>query len=648
MKKTIPIILVYTLMIFAICMAVTFGYRPLPELIPGDVGKFRFFRGLWWFSQLLPSILVSGFAVACSVIWREGTFDSKKRFSPAMMRRFGGVMIASLIIVFILSVNQELGLPRVTRAYNDCISAPSDLRQAKDYARVLLDSDQPELAYQYALRAGKLCPNDADTQELLHLAQNAVDLARDKTLHGHDDRNVRTVEDIKPLYTKDRQFTVPELLEKSRAAAEDEEWFLSHYWASLAVQASSGVDASRQEAVTLANEAWKELNMPEGFDVEELADFYEKKMMAYEALQAGTVSDSLAAYYGFKSLAQSGHADDPDIIRFMALAQEAVENEYFFIDETDRIADLETGGNIYFSLKNPSTGMTDVYYIGGVMDKSEDGRSVRYLDGLTVVTYSKAGRFVRSLYAPMAKVISQPVSAFDEAARKEKGISEKWGSVPFIMLQAVDRETKGVVVGPRYSYLESGLPEPLLAASGMVDRSPVQGDEEVLEDTVEQLRNIVTRQVPESRTVVLPMPYEDFIAINNANKGPDGMDLLTLLSFCKKSAGYGFSQEVFSKNLLGRAAYPLFLLSVLIFAACIGWNYRIEESAKSGFKFWWVFLVPVYGVVTYLLLEVVNYLYDILNYVIVGAFGGAALPVILGVYVVLLFIMSITFLARRE
>ena len=46
MKKVLTILIVYTAIIFACCIGVTFVYRNIPELIPTDVSAYRFFRGL--------------------------------------------------------------------------------------------------------------------------------------------------------------------------------------------------------------------------------------------------------------------------------------------------------------------------------------------------------------------------------------------------------------------------------------------------------------------------------------------------------------------------------------------------------------------------------------------------------------------------
>lgn len=653
MKKTLPTIIVYTVMIFAICMGVTFGYRGLPQLNVGDADIYRFVRGLYWFILLLPAILVSGFAIGCSIAWKNQTVGSKKRFSEGMFIRFGGVIIMALVITFILSMTHEVLRPGVEKKYNALIAGPAELTAAKTSAKELLASESPELAYPYALKAYQICSKDGETGELLKSAKNAVDLAYDRALYDTDRKEAVNLKEAMPLHSEDSNHTAYEMLQKAEEAAEKKDWFLSHYWASLAVKASNGVDTIMQDAKVAATKAWNELKNPSGFGNDETYAFYSKKIEAYNALQSGNSSDNLKAYYILKTLSENGHDEEPDIVRFLALAQEAVENEYFFIDETDNITKRETTQDIYFALADSETGTKNVYYIRGAMDTHEDGRSVRYLEGLTVATFSKSGKFIRSMYAPIAKVVAQGVAAFDDETLSQKGIEKSWRNVPFVMLQAVDRETEGIVNKPIYSYSMTNLPESILRLEGMTSAkkySPViENDADVdLNDPYGDVRENVIKRLPELKSVLLPMPYDDFIAVNEAATGPSGMDLLTLSKFVKKATSYGFSREVFYKDLLGRSLYPLFLLCLMIFCATFGWNYRIEGGSKVQFKFRWIFLVPISGVIAFVLLEFLNYIYNMLNYVISGACGKASFPVAIAIYVVLLGIVSASFLSRHD
>ena len=189
------------------------------------------------------------------------------------------------------------------------------------------------------------------------------------------------------------------------------------------------------------------------------------------------------------------------------------------------------------------------------------------------------------------------------------------------------------------------MPDNVLQAEGLVDRSPLT-DTMQMEETISELKTIVTRMLPETRSIILPMPYRDFTATSQATGGPDRMDLATLFLFLKKAQDYGFSTEVFSRSLLGRGMFPLLMLMLFIAFATLGWNYRVDDD--TSFKFRWLLLVPIAGALTYLILKIIEYFYDLLNYVIVGAFGGAALWVALAVNIVLLMAVSLYFLARRR
>lgn len=653
MKKTLPTFIVYTLMIFAICMAVTFCYQVLPPLNPGDENNFKFIRGLYWFVLFLPAVLVSGFAIGCSIAWKNETVGSKKRFSEGMFVRFGGVILLALAITLVLSLTHEVICPGVIKKYNTLVNGPAELASAKAAAKDLLNSSTPEHAYPSALRAYRICPTDEEASALLKQAKDAMDLAYDRSLYDTGRKTAVNINEAMPLHTEDLNHTAVEMLEKSNEAAAQKDWYGAHYWATLAIKASDGVDAIMQDAKMAAANAWNELKNPSGFDTNESYDFYTRKMQAYNALQAGNPSDNLKAYYILKDLSENGHEDSPDVVRFLALAQEAVENEYFFIDETENIEKLKDFKDIYFALSDSATGTKNVYYIKGIMDSVDDGRSVRYLEGLTVATFSKSGKFIRSMYAPIAKVISQGVSSFDKETLSQKGMSESWKNVPFIMLQAVDRTTSGIVAKPVYSYTQTNLPKEILDAEGMSSSKlyadPFENDAGInLDDPYDTLRSSVTRRLPETRTMVLSMPYDDFIAVNKAGDGPEGMDLITLSQFINKSASYGFSREVFYKDFLGRTLYPLFLLGLMIFCATIGWNYRIEGGDNIQFKFRWIFLVPISGVIAYFFLEFANYVYNMLNYVIAGACGKGAFAVASIIYVVMLIVFSANFLSRHD
>ena len=151
----------------------------------------------------------------------------------------------------------------------------------------------------------------------------------------------------------------------------------------------------------------------------------------------------------------------------------------------------------------------------------------------------------------------------------------------------------------------------------------------------------------ELRYLILPMPYSDFLIIQDASAGAERMNLLSLHRFLSRASNYGFSSEIFLKSLVSRVMYPLMLLIIFVFAAVLGWNYRIEGS-KGLFKFRWLFLIPLFSVITYIGLEIVMYVFDTVNYVIVGMCGISGIAVSAIVYIILLAILSVIFISRKK
>ncbi|MDR9827220.1 hypothetical protein RCJ22_16580, partial [Vibrio sp. FNV 38] len=136
----------------------------------------------------------------------------------------------------------ELIHPAVNDHYHELETAVMDLKSNKATARNLLSTGQPEIAYQYALRATQIAEDDEEAKQLLLEVKNAVDLARDRALH---EKKKLTVDEIeRPLSTADKSYSVQELLQKSQAAMDEKDYFQAHYWASLAVQACKETDTN--------------------------------------------------------------------------------------------------------------------------------------------------------------------------------------------------------------------------------------------------------------------------------------------------------------------------------------------------------------------------------------------------------------------
>ena len=628
MKRIFGIMAVYTVLIFVACIAISFFWGNIPQLLPGAEKSFTFFRALKWFLFLLAPITLTGFIAGCTVDWRIGENVNVARFSSAMFERFKKVLLVGIVIAAALTLNKEIFLPLVEGHLQSVCEAPDELAKNLFFARKFQIEGKPLLSWQYAVLAQKVAPTDEDALRMVKETSDTLERVHENAITYPE-----TVEHVDmPIYRSDTVYTVKELLDKSDAAAAKEEWFNAHYWATLAMQACSGTDTNLSRAQDAANLAWNHLSNPSGFNNEDEKNYYATKKEGYAALNSG---DNLKAYYIFTGLSRSSaeHASDPDVVRYLAIAKERVESEYFFIDETQDLRLQEDAHNIYFTLSYPS-GDKLVISIRGSVTLKQTGSYVRYFDGLSITQYDSRGKFVRSLSVPFAKAMALPVGVLDETTRASLGVQKYWRTIPYIQLQSVDRITEGIVSKPQYLYEETGLPQNIADANGM----------HIPEQTVTTVTS--SELPPETTYLFLPMDYDDFDVVTHASSGADAMQLLTLHSFVPQAEAYGFAKEVYNQSYVSRLMYAFFILIMVVFTAMFAWNYRISDD-RSPFKFGWVFMFPlITGMIT-IAMDIMSYLYTITNYLVVGMFGSAAIFVALGLNVLILFIVSIAFLARH-
>lgn len=630
MKKLVIIMSVYLVIIFAACIGLSeFIIKP-PVLIAGTERGYKFLRGLKWFLSILPALCLSGFTISCSVIWSKKDYKVSVRFSPLMVKYFKLILIASLVFVFILTFNAEVFVPAVRFRSDEMKAAPQELERYIATTNTLLENNEPLLALRQAKLAHSLAPENEEVNALYKKVTDLVELEHDRQRFLHED-DVKKVS--KPIHEKDRSYTVLQLLAMSKKAAEEKKWFEAHYWAYLAKEGCDGTNTNLTEATRIANEAWSKLNLPVEFDNSAEREYYLTKKKGYDALNRG---DSLKSYYIFMSLKKNTEFanKDPDIEKFFALAEEDVKNQYFFIDETENMDDLAQTRNVYFNIRN-NDGTNDVFYINSAMDVKKRSGLVRYLEGFNVSHYAANGNFEYSFSVPYAKVVALPVSEFTADARELLGIKKSWKYVPFIMLRSVDRETEGVISVPQVELKEGILSLTILRENNL---KQLYLDEEKAPETM---------PISYDSFMFLPMPYSDFETINRISVGAENMSLMELKKFIPSAKKYGFSKEVFTENLVQRGTFPILILALFIFCAAMGWNYRIEEE-KTMFKFRWILLFPLYGIIFILSYDMCMYFFNIINYSMVGLLGSSSLFVGPFFYIVLFIVSSMVFMSRRS
>ena len=374
----------------------------------------------------------------------------------------------------------------------------------------------------------------------------------------------------------------------------------------MAIDASSPKDINVPALKDISAVAWNHISQAQAEKITEEQKIYAKKVEGYSALISG---DFLKAYYIFRTLSLKSKAlsVDPDVVRYLNIANEKLEEEYFFIDETFNLQGFETVNNVHFSIRN-NDGTTSVYFIKGVTPVADSASLVQYLRGLSIFVIDYDGKYKLGKYVPYAKMSSLSTDFFDAESKKLIGITDSIKEIPYIMVNSVDRNKEGVIHKP--------------------------------------IRKGGYGRYFEENFVLLPIPYEDFDLVKQASADLDSMNIISLFKFMNKATFFGYSQEVVCQTLLDRILYPLFVLVLLVFIAYTAWNGRLLEDKL--FKFKWVLVFPIFACSFHIIYNILFVLFRFVNYGFLSLVGiDFALVVGIIFYILLLFIISLLFLSRK-
>lgn len=603
MKKTCIIVCVYAVFAFAVCLLISFLMKNVPILLPGEEQSYIISRGFLFFCKFLPSLVFSSFLIGCAISYGKDAEKAKIKYSPLIMAHFRRTMIASIVIVLVVSLITEVFVPffeqRQARARIKPVLFSEFMTLGRDY----FDKGQMNLAFEYSYNALLLNPKDKDAQYINEHAGAEINSL--KMVLDRPEEPKFVFAPIKETHGE----TITSLLKKARNAAEEENWFDAHYYAYLAVQVGGEQDINFEDANRLASEAWNHLFDPTVIKETDEQVLFRKKREAYKTFIRG---DNIEAYYQFLEIAAISDvaARDPDVSKFLEIAKERVENQCFFVEEVENLRRFEGHNNIYFAIPHDD-GSKDVVYIRGITPVKNSGRTIQYLRGFTLFTYSKEGRFERSIFVPYAKMLSEKASMFDEGAKTAFGIKDEYKNVPYLMLESISKNDRGGRISPVYEY----------------DADYLKKNEPFL-----------------SNYFVLGLPMKDFNLLCDATAGSVKMNLISLIKFLPKSREYGYSYEVYNSDFLHRITYPLIMLICCIFMACMAWNYRLNDSQL--FKFKWIFLMPAITIILYFVLECGLYVCRMLNYALVVMLGAGAVYVSVAILVLMFVIVCFDFVSR--
>lgn len=598
--RTTIIILSYVFICFIGCLIFAFVQKiPSSLVLPHDLFGYKFLNGFLYFIKFLPSICCTGILIGFS--WSFQTkITQLKRFSKIQLGNLKKVLLVGFVSTFFCFVSTEVLLPifedKQTQKENDAHNYVEYIYYANLYK---LQKDY-NLANFYVEKALELYP---DSEGAISLSKE-IEYRTVDTEH-QEYNSLEEVANFVATYDSEIQTTqerVLHLLEQAENYYSKLDYFNAHYYATQAQYLSEKGSLNEQTAKDIAADSWNMISSTESKYNRELAELYAEKKRGYVSLLE---EDYINAYYIFDNLAKADFPDE-DILFYKDVAEFGLLNSTFFTDETESLQSFESSKNIYFTINN-ADGTKDVVYIKGLTVLEDAGQLVQYFRNFFLYKYDSEGNFLKSIFAPYAKMIAVHASSFGNSLENTR--ISKSDYVPYILLKSVDRHAADIQVLPTITY-----------ADNYFDNAS-------------------------SNSLILEMPYSDFSVLRQASKGPEKMSIFSLFGFSEKATEYGYSSMVYSWALTKRVSYPLFLMILFICLGLMAWNYRLLYGRPVAFR--WIFVFPLINAIAYFALQVLNHFGNIFFFTLFSAIGAFSMYLSIGILILGIFIFSLVFLSSR-
>lgn len=609
MKKIIAILSVF--IGIGLIVSIIYGFMSeVPTTVPQTSAfVYKLMNGLQNFGRYIPGVAITGFTVSCSVHFGRNSEGSTERFSKAMLERFKTVMIVSIIMAFFLTFCSEVLVLLTGNKKSSIINRPKIVTEYINVGNRLFDNGYYERAMNYAEAALKLSPNEKHALNLRDRADVEINRARTSNIRFKLYESVEEAEKVDHVVIDAAQINeVYQLYLKANEAFTKKEWFNAHYYSELGIKLATPKDPNLEELKKISTAAWN--NLTEYHDLAKTQGqlTFEKKYQGYLAL---VQKDDLKAYYIFRELYQSSREmqSDPDVVFYLQIAENRINERCFFIDETFELKSFESANDVYFAYEY-ADGSRDVIYFKGMTTVASTGNSIQYLRALTIVSVARNGEVFRTMTVPYAKVLPVSVKTLTPTTKALMGIDDSIDCVPYIMLKSVGRDSPELHNEPLYTY-----------------------------------QNGETANTPEY--LLLSIPYDDFLLLEKSTSTPESMPLASLFKLVHMAAKYGFCTEVYGQALVNRIFYPLWILIMFILLAGFGWNNRINPT--QFFKFSWALAFIPFILISMLYNKMMMFLFRLVNYVLLGGFGLSGGMVAALVLFIILFICSaIIFVSRHS
>ena len=313
-------------MFILLSFAVAAASRSLGSVLPLEPVRTTFLLIAWMptFFDYLLVVVVSSALITFSLALSSYDLGGSGRLIGA-----SGPVLTTIIIIGLvhgfwvafagpavdLRVQQIAYRSRVARFALDTV----------EQAQALGNYDE---ALEHALLYRSIFGEDDDLEATIRFLQAAIDArAREIRLAARP-----PAPDDLPRASEQAEMTVVDLINSARMFLERGNYYSAHYYATLAVQQSGDTraDARRVQSEALRaieGEAWH-------IEEESRRTLYRDKLNAYQLLVRGERDPRalVEAYYLFQELALRA-PDDPDVLRYSAVAEAQVATISFFVEQ---------------------------------------------------------------------------------------------------------------------------------------------------------------------------------------------------------------------------------------------------------------------------------------------------------------------------
>ncbi|MGP1593983.1 MAG: hypothetical protein ACTTH8_01905 [Treponema sp.] len=571
------------------CVAYAFIMEE-PEILPFFAVQWRLSQAFLLFIEIMPTLICSAILFGYVLIFGRCGQNTVHRYSAVLLRYLREVFIILVVSMTVYFIVSEAVSPMLIRNQEDAMRKTKDYDDFMHLARTALKEQKYETAYHHAKTASLIWKDSPETRELLDTAAVKVD--------EHDSEQ-RQSKKNRPHETASfpNQLSVDSALLTAEQSMQREDFYSAHFYAMKAYHLAPANNPRKKEAMRLAAQAWNTIeqgsaDIKADFDVRL---FYAKKE-AYTLMQEGS---DVQAYYRFlhlKNMLEQTRPQkkDPDIERFLEITHKNLLEKVFFIDETDVLPIFEKVRNVRFSVYGKNTQKTQ-FKLDGLAFIYKDGEANIYGRNCEITRYKGSSSIEFRYFVPFVKFIP--------------GTNEKGESAMRLLLQAVDRDNEP----------DSFMPK-------------------ILEGTISS---------EQSAVMMLPFSYSDFQLIIAASEGEKTMTLPELYAFRSKSSSFGFSQEIYNREILKRVcADPFSILLTSLYLLILAWALRIPPH--TPFKWYWIFTIPIFVYVSAFFVELVRYCSRLMITFLTEYAYSYSSVLVTSAYLILFIMLSFLFFAQRS